>query len=265
MDNPAKKKYRPFPKGEKRADGKGLDLVDIEKIKEMYVSGQSYRWHDFCIANNFNPASRVYPWFRERVNWEAWKREWVRRRNAVTEEEITPELLNCTKMIAKERIKYVQDWSSISKNMKALLTHLLNEHILNAAHDQQNAFTIRQGVGQKKLKFTIDELSEFAAAGNRIAELEARALMIVGGQGQQQIKPVEIDDDDTEEEEEKLPEFEVHTIGESMTANDRTRMLAEYFDQFQKPQEALPAPPGGNNDDKMPVLPSADCEEAEEE
>ena len=233
--------FKPFPKLKKKKGDIGLPRVDVEKLRELYVKGDWYRWDDFCLKNGYNAKARGADWYKAKVNWTEWKRAWVKHHTDLAEEEITPEMLANGAIVAKQRIKYVQDWGSISKNMKALLQHLMNEHIVNAAEDQKNAHTIRMGLTKKRLAMDAEELGKFASAANRIAELEARALLIPGF-SEVKPMPVHLDpDEEADELQEEMPEFTFQTIGTTMSANERTSMLAEYFDQFEKPKE-LPAP-----------------------
>lgn len=235
-------KFKRFPTLKRAKGQRGNADIDIAKLKELYLAGTHYAWVSFCEVHHFNPESRNCPWFKEKLNWEEWKREWVKKRTLLTDEEITPLMLDSTKLVAHGRIKFVQDWSSIAKNMKALLVHLMNEHVANAAADQRNDFA-SQVVGMKKLKLTIDELSEFAAAGNRIAELEARAFLIVAGDRNSARRALEDDGDGKGSAASEDPsEFDVVPMGTIMNADERTRTIAAYFDQFQQPAEpAAPA------------------------
>lgn len=247
-----KPKYKRFPQV-KRKPGQGGGLsVDLPRIKEMYLSGNGYSWKAFCQNNNFDPFSWSFPWYKERVapEWDQWKREWLKRRSLMSDEEIDPLMVDARKLVAHGRIKFVQEWSSIAKNMKALLVHLLNEHVGHAAADQKNEFAL-QVTGMKKLKLNIDQLSEFASAGNRIAELEARALFIPGLSDPafgRKLKEEAEGDGKGGENSDDPSEFDVIPMGATgMTAQERTRTIAEYFDQHQQPAEpvaavALPAP-----------------------
>ena len=191
--------FKPFPKLKKKKGDIGLPRVDVEKLRELYVKGDWYRWDDFCLKNGYNAKARGADWYKAKVNWTEWKRAWVKHHTDLAEEEITPEMLANGAIVAKQRIKYVQDWGSISKNMKALLQHLMNEHIVNAAEDQKNAHTIRMGLTKKRLAMDAEELGKFASAANRIAELEARALLIPGFS---EVKPMPVHLDPDEEADE---------------------------------------------------------------
>lgn len=230
-------KFTPFPRLKRAKGQRGPIEVDLEKIKEMYVTGKHFRWTDFCNAHNFNRDSQCSSWFKNHVDWEEWKRAWIREHSVLQDEEITEELMDVRKLVAVERIKHVKTWTKTAANLHALLQHLMNQHMMDAAWDQQNKLAIESGRAQRRCKLTVDEIRSFSAASQRIEALGKAALLVVVDPRQAQAAA----DEATEEKDEKIPEFEILPMGDITTAQQRTALLASYFDQFQTPKE-LPAP-----------------------
>lgn len=253
-------KYRPFPKLRRVKGQVGAVAVDVSRVKEMYLAGNGYSWKAFCQNEQFDPDAARARWYQESVVFEEWKREWVKKRTLMGEEETDPLMVDTRKLIAHGRIKFVQEWSAIAKNMKALLVHLLNEHVGNAASDQKIEFA-QQVMGMKKLKLDIGTLSDFAAAGNRIAELEARALFLPGlSDPNFGKKAAETDGDGKGGVKSDEPStFDIIPMGAIMNANDRTKTIAAYFDQHQAPQEPIPVTVPA-----QPALPAPEEEDAED-
>lgn len=228
-------RHTPFPKTKEKVGGQYL--IDLDALKELYLSGPDYDWKPFCTRNGFNPKDNRAKWANRGFNFSDWKREWIQKQVGIQDEEIAPEVLKVRKIVAHQRVKFVKDWSDRTNKMKFMLDAMLKQHGEALQHDIDKTLAIQAGTVQKKFSLSPEELGSFAATAIKLQELEMKSLLLVGDK---QISPVIGKDGEAEYHERKKDdgyEIEVATMKTSgMSSAETARLLASYFDQAEEPK-----------------------------
>ena len=223
---------KPFPKikGKKR-------LIDLDALKELYLSGPDYDWTPFCNRNGFSSKDNRNKWKSRGFNFTEWKREWLGRQAQMQDEEIGPEILDLRKFVSLQRVKFVKDWTSRTQYMKTMLDAMLRKHGEDLQHDMQNSLQIRAGKERARFKMLPDELHNLAGAAQRLQEIETRALMLTGDKmNHPQIMAGGAVG--YEENGNDAPVMEVATMGSAgMSAAETAKLLAAWFDQSGKSED----------------------------
>lgn len=254
MDKPKtiRAKFTPFPRkprergrGTKR-ESRGVRPIDLEKIKELYLDGTDYTWDGFCKKHNFSPQGLRNLWRDGDTKdgpcdghslWNDWKVEWQRKQLQIADDELTPDILQVTRSITEQRIRFVRDWGKRAQFMKTLFDAMLNKHGEDLKHDIANELAIRAGTAERKFKLDATEMSVFAGTSIRLQELEMKSLLVVADPDK--IRKIREAVEDAQEE---IPEVEVATMGAiGMNGTEIVKFMGSYFDQIQPQITAKPA------------------------
>lgn len=234
----APKRFNPFPKSKEKSGGQYV--IDLDALKELYLSGPDYDWKPFCTRNGFNPKDNRAKWTHRGFDFSDWKREWIKKQVGIQDEEIAPEVLKVRKIVAQQRVLFVKDWTDRTKKMKFMLDAMLKQHGEALQHDIDKTLAIQAGTVQKKFSLSPEELGSFAATATKLQELEMKSLLLVGDK---QISPTIGKDGEAEYTERKRDdgyEIEVATMKTSgMSSAETARLLASYFDQAEEPKQII--------------------------
>lgn len=232
-------RYKPFPKT--KANANGIPLTDLNKLKELYLSGPDYDWAAFCNRNGFNPKQgATIKWQDRGFSITEWKREWLKRQTIIQDDEVGLDMLAMRKRVVNQRISFVGDWIKRATYMKAMLDAMLKIHGEALQHDIDKTLAIQAGQVQRKFRMTAEDLAQFAATALKVQELEMKSLLLVGDK----TTTPKIAADGTAQYEEHDHrsdhmrddyELEVATMRSSgMSSSDTAKLLASYFDQMPK-------------------------------
>lgn len=222
-----KTKYKPIPKTDNPSGRAPKLIIDLKKLREMYVDGPDYRLTDFLNRHQFNPSYQRSLFTDHPGMFQEWKREWTKRQITNYDEDLTPEILSTTKLITIQRIAFVKDWTKRAQNLKALFDMTMRTHYEAFEHDIRNADLIRSGAVTRRSILTIEDIQTAGGAALRLQELEQRSLLVVGDPDK--LKALE---QQTEDEIDDSREIVIKQIGKEMRQDEATQLMASYFDQF---------------------------------
>lgn len=240
---PATGKFKPFPRVKDWVKGPGNTArpIDLALLKEQYLAGPDYEWADFCRRQNYN-SKFAFSEMHFGTSFRDWKRDWIKNRANLQDDEIAPAMLDMRKLVTSNRIAFTRDWTNRTQYMKALMDATMRAHGEALQHDERHAVMIGKGEIARRFMMDAEDLGKIAAAAQRIQDIEMKALYMVNQGGGTQLPELSRMRDVEAEEvasgtsgDGSKPEFTIVTMGQAgLSAGESARLLAEWFDQAPK-------------------------------
>lgn len=231
---PKRKRFKPWPKM-KQTNSKGTPLIDLDRVRQLYLEGPHCDWQPFCNHNGFDGRTNRNKWKARGFDFNNWKVDWFKLQSKQHDVDQLPELFESKKFLCERRIKFIKDWNKRAEYMKVLLDASLRKHGDAIQHDMKYAALISRNEVQAKFTLEADEFNTLGAVALKIQELEQKSLLVFGDK---QVHPVIDSETGQVEHVEEIPEFQTATMGTAgMSSAEIGKLLAGFFDQVPDPKQ----------------------------